>query len=109
MQLNVTGHHVDVTPALRDYVNNKFDRIKRHFDHITNVHVVLTVAKKFQQKAEARINVPGGGSEIFANSEEEDMYAAIDSLVDKLDRQVKKHKELLKDRHIDGSVNGTEE
>lgn len=92
MQINLTGHHLDLTDALRSYVNAKFQRLERHFDHINNVHVVLEV-DKVRQKAEAKLNVNGG--EIFATSEEEVMYAAIDSLVDKLDRQVIKHKEKM--------------
>jgi putative sigma-54 modulation protein len=95
MQINLTGHHLDITDSLRNYVLDKFDRIERHFDHINNVHVVLQV-DKVRQIAEAKMNVNGG--EIFANSESEDMYAAIDTLVDKLDRQVIKHKEKMK-RH----------
>ena len=92
MQINLTGHHLDVTDSLRNYVHEKFERISRHFDHINNVHVILQV-EKLRQIAEAKLNVNGG--EIFANSESEDMYAAIDSLVDKLDRQVIKHKEKM--------------
>jgi len=95
MQINLTGHHLDLTDALRNYVHEKFERLERHFDHINNVHVVLEV-DKVRQKAEAKLNVNGG--EIFATSEEEVMYAAIDSLVDKLDRQVIKHKEKMQ-RH----------
>ena len=95
MQINLTGHHLDLTDALRNYVHDKFQRLERHFDHINNVHVVLEV-DKVRQKAEAKLNVNGG--EIFATSEEEVMYAAIDSLVDKLDRQVIKHKEKMQ-RH----------
>ena len=90
MQINLTGHHVDITDSLRGYVNEKFQRLERHFDEINNVHVVLTV-EKLRQIAEAKMFVNGG--EIFANSEDADMYASIDSLVDKLDRQVIKHKE----------------
>ena len=93
MQINLTGHHVEVTDALRDYVVGKFERLERHFGHISNVHVILNV-EKLAQIAEATLHVNGG--EIFANAEHEDMYAAIDALVDKLDRQVKKHKEKLK-------------
>ena len=93
MQINITGHHVDVTPALKTYVESKFARIQRHFSNITNVHVILSVDKKFQQKAEARVNLAKG--EVFAESEAESMYAAIDQLIDRLDRQVTKHKEML--------------
>lgn len=96
MQINITGHHVDITPSLRDYVNSKMQKIQRRFANITNVYVILTVDKKFQQKAEARINLAQG--EIYANSESEDMYAAIDLLMDKLERQVTKHKEKLDQR-----------
>jgi len=92
MQINLTGHHLDLTDALRNYVNDKFVRLERHFDHINNVHVVLEV-DKVRQIAEAKLNVNGG--ELFATSEDEVMYAAIDSLVDKLDRQVIKHKEKM--------------
>lgn len=90
MQITISGHHVDVTPALRDYVLTKFDRLQRHFDQITNTDVTLIV-EKLVQKAEATIHV--SGADIFANAESEDMYAAIDLLADKLDRQLIKHKE----------------
>lgn len=96
MQLNLTGHHIDITDALRNYVNDKMAKVERHFDNVTNVHVVLSV-EKLRQKAEATVHVSGGT--IFANAEHEDMYAAIDALTDKLDRQVKKHKEKMKDHH----------
>lgn len=99
MQINLTGHHVDITPALRDYVTNKFQKIQRYFSNITNVHVILSVDKKFQQKAEARLHL--ARAEVFAESEADDMYAAIDLLIDKLDRQVLKHKEKMK-QHGDG-------
>lgn len=92
MQLNLTGRHVDVTDSLKDYVNTKFAKLERHFDHINNVHVILDI-EKLSQKAEATMHVNGG--ELFATSSHEDMYAAIDGLVDKLDRQVIKHKEKL--------------
>ncbi|MGL4473425.1 MAG: ribosome hibernation promoting factor [Shewanella sp.] len=92
MQINLTGHHVEVTDSLREYVENKFTKLERHFEQINNVHVVLNVEKN-QQIAEAKLLVSGG--EIFATSEHQDMYAAIDALIDKLDRQVIKHKEKL--------------
>ena len=92
MQINLTGHHVDITDSLRSYVNEKFGRLERHFDHINNVHVILSI-EKLRQIAEANIHLNGG--EIFANAEATDMYASIDSLVDKLDRQVIKHKEKM--------------
>ena len=96
MQINITGHHVDITPALRAYVEEKLERLERHFDNITNAHVILEIEKD-RQKAEATINVSRG--RVYADSEDENMYAAIDSLADKLDRQIKKHKEKLKDHH----------
>lgn len=90
MQINLTGHHMDITPALRAYVLDKIKKLERHIDNMTNVHVVLTVEKE-RKIAEATVHVNGGS--LFADAQNEDMYAAIDSLVDKLDRQVKKHKE----------------
>ncbi|WP_300320168.1 ribosome hibernation promoting factor [Idiomarina sp.] len=93
MQINLTGHHIDITESLREYVDTKFAKLERHFDHITNVHVILNV-EKTNQKAEATVHLNGG--EIFAESVHEDMYAAIDGLIDKLDRQVIKHKEKMK-------------
>ena len=102
MKINLTGHHVDLTSPLRDYVNNKMERLERHFDHVTDTHVVLSV-EKLRHKAEATMHISGG--KIFADAEQENMYAAIDSLVDKLDRQVKKHKEKMTDHHrSEGSI-----
>lgn len=93
MQITISGHHVEVTPALREYVLTKFDRLQRHFDQITNTDVTLIV-EKLVQKAEATVHV--SGADIFANAESEDMYAAIDLLADRLDRQLIKHKEKLR-------------
>jgi len=102
MQINLSGHHVDITPSLRDYVTSKLERLKRHFDHVTDIHVVLGV-EKLRHKAEATMHISGG--DIFADSVEENMYAAIDGLVDKLDRQLKKHKEKITDHHrSEGSI-----
>ncbi|MCL1090711.1 ribosome-associated translation inhibitor RaiA [Shewanella profunda] len=92
MQIKLIGHHIEITESLRAYVEEKFSKLERHFEQIHNVHVVLNV-EKTQQIAEARINLTGG--EVFATSEHTDMYAAIDVLIDKLDRQVIKHKEKL--------------
>lgn len=94
MQINLSGHHLDITPALRAYVETKLKRIERHFDHVITAHVVLSVEKE-RKKAEASIHVNRGN--LFADAEHHDMYAAIDRLMDKLDRQVKKHKEKLAD------------
>ncbi|NNG11781.1 MAG: ribosome-associated translation inhibitor RaiA [Halobacteria archaeon] len=102
MQINLTGHHVDLTSPLRDYVNNKMERLERHFDNVTDIHVILSV-EKLRHKAEATLNVSGG--RLYADATEEDMYAAIDALTDKLDRQVKKHKEKVTDHHRnEGSI-----
>jgi putative sigma-54 modulation protein len=99
MNLQLTGHHVDITPALRDYVSSKLERVTRHFDHVIDVTVVLTV-DKLQQKVEATVHVRG--KDLHAQSIEPDMYAAIDMLADKLDRQVVKHKEKLTSHRLDG-------
>jgi putative sigma-54 modulation protein len=96
MQLNVSGHHVDVTDSLRGYVASKLEKLERHFDLVSNVHCILSV-EKLRHKAEAKVNV--NGDTIFAETTEEDMYAAIDGLVDKLDRRVRKHKEKMVDHH----------
>ena len=95
MQLNITGHHVEVTPALNEFVTTKMEKLERHFDNVTNVHVVLGV-EKLRQKAEATLHV--SGADLFAECTNEDMYAAIDGLIDKLDRQVIKHKEKTNSR-----------
>lgn len=100
MQISLSGHHVDLTEALRNYVTSKFERLERHFDHVTNVQVVLGV-EKLRQKAEANLHL--NGADIFAECVQEDMYAAIDGLVDKLDRQVKKYKE-KQTNHRNGAV-----
>lgn len=90
MQISITGHHVDITEAMNNYVGTKFERLERHFDNVTKIHVILSV-EKLRQKAEATLHV--NGADVFADCVEEDMYAAIDGLVDKIDRQVKKIKE----------------
>ena len=90
MQISVTGHHIDVTESLRNNVELKFEKLERHFDHVTDVHVILSV-EKLNQKAEATVQV--SGAKLFAEDHQEDMYVAIDHLVDKLDRQIIKHKE----------------
>ena len=94
MQLNVSGHHVEVTQSLRGYVESKIEKIQRHFDLVSDVNCILTV-EKLRHKAEATIRVNGGT--IYADNTEEDMYAAIDGLVDKLERRVRKYKEKLVD------------
>ncbi len=89
MQINLSGHHVEVTDSLRDFVNTKFAKLERHFDHINNVYVVLTV-EKLNQIAEATVHL--NGTEVHAKASNQDMYASIDSLIDKLDRQILKYK-----------------
>ena len=106
MHIILSGHHVDITDALRNYVNDKMGRLERHFDNVTELHVVLSV-EKLQQKAEATLLL--SGNKLHADAIDADMYAAIDSLVDKLDRQVKKHKEKLTDHHrSEGSIKNRE-
>ncbi|WP_045224290.1 ribosome hibernation-promoting factor, HPF/YfiA family [Methyloterricola oryzae] len=92
MQISVTGHHVEVTEAMKNYVDEKFQKLERHFDQLIDVHVILSVAK-LAQKAESTVQV--NGAKLFAEETQEDMYAAIDGLIDKLDRQIIKHKEKL--------------
>lgn len=92
MNLKLTGNHVEVTPAMRDYVTTKINKITRHFDHVIDVSVILSV-EKHKQKAEANLHIRG--KDIFVEANGTDMYASIDSLVDKLDRQVLKHKEKI--------------
>jgi len=90
MNLQLTGHHVDITPAIREYVTGKLERINRHFDHVIDVTVIMTV-EKLDQKIEANVHL--SGKDIHVEANDADMYAAIDDLIDKLDRQVVKHKE----------------
>ena len=98
MQILVKGHQVEVTPALRDYAVGKFERVSRHFDHLHEFTIVLGV-EKLLHKAEATILV--SGKTLHADATAVDMYAAIDALVDKVDTQVRKHKEKLTDHHAD--------
>jgi putative sigma-54 modulation protein len=93
MQITISGHHVEVSDALRDYVQSKFDRLQRHYSQITQAEVVLNV-EKLIQKAEGTVHI--AGKDLFAAAESEDMYAAIDALADKLDRQLIKEKEKRK-------------
>lgn len=101
MQINVSGHHVEVTDSLRKYVESKLDRLERHYDRITNMQVILSVEKQ-RQKAESTVRIEGG--EVFADAESDDLYAAIDMLADKLDRQLIKQKEKAKDRKSRNTV-----
>ncbi|GAC1302816.1 MAG: ribosome-associated translation inhibitor RaiA [Steroidobacteraceae bacterium] len=101
MQLDLSGHHVEVTPAMRSYVLKRFERISRHFEQVIDVHCVLTV-EKLRHKAEATLTLRG--NTIHAEATEPNMYAAIDALTDKLDRCVKKHKEKTADHHADDVI-----
>ncbi|ARG98197.1 ribosome hibernation-promoting factor, HPF/YfiA family [Legionella micdadei] len=92
MQINFTGHNIEITPALRSYAEDKLNKLEKHFDKITSIHVIFDV-QKLNQIVEASIMVAKG--ELHARSESEDMYASIDALIDKLDRQLIKHKEKL--------------
>ena len=96
MQINITGHHVEVTPALRAYVTEKMQRLIRHFDQVNSINVILNV-EKLQQQAEATVNA--GGRTIFATETAMDMYASIDGLIDKLDRQVRRYKDRITKHH----------
>ena len=107
MQLKITGHHIEVTDALRDHITRKLEKIKRHFDQVLNIHVVLTSERAFKI-AEATVHV--AGHDFFAKDEKDDMYAAIDSMVDKLDRQILKYKEKVRGHDKkSGGVRGFEE
>ena len=109
MNLSINGHHLEVTPALRTYVTTKLDRIARHFDQVVDVRVLLTVdnqtEKALRQKAECTIHIRG--KDIFAESSHADLYAAVDELADKLDRQVLRHKTKMQDHHHETSKRET--
>ena len=98
MNIQLTGRHLEITPAIREYVTGKFGKIKRHFDNVIDVNVILSV-EKLKQKAEATIHI--SGKDVFVECDDENLYAAIDALVDRLDRQVLKHKEKMTDRRHD--------
>ncbi len=92
MQVSITGRHLEVTDSLKAHVEDKISKLKRHFDHVVDIHVILGV-EKMEQKAEATVQV--SGATLFAEDHQEDMYVAIDNMVDKLDRQIIKHKEKI--------------
>jgi putative sigma-54 modulation protein len=99
MNINLTGHHVEITPAIREYVKTKLGKVANHFDHVIDINAILSV-EKLQQKIEATVHMPG--KDFFAECSDANMYAAIDSLADKLDRQIMKHKEKTIERRLDG-------
>ena len=96
MQLDVSGQNIEITDSLYDYVREKVDRVQRHMDHVTTAHVVLSV-EKFRNFAE--INLAASGATLHADAEHEDMYAAIDAMADKIDRQARRHQGKIKDHH----------
>ncbi len=100
MNLNLTGRHMEITPAIREHVIGKLDKVKRHFDNVIDVNVILSV-EKLQQKAEATLNI--SGKTVHAETEDANLYVAIDALIDALDRQVLKHKEKFEARRHDDS------
>ena len=100
MNLQLTGHHVEITAAIREYVVAKLERVSRHFDHVIDVAVIMTV-EKLDKKIEANVHL--SGKDIHVQCHDEDMYAAIDGLIDKLDRQIIRHKEkFASGRHAPG-------
>jgi putative sigma-54 modulation protein len=108
MNLHLTAHHLEITPAIRGYATEKFEKLKRHFDNVViDVNIILSV-EKLRQKAEATMHV--SGKNLFVECDDENLYAAIDMLVDKLDRQVRRHKDKLSSRRHDdtGKQAGTE-
>jgi|SRR3989339_2088690 len=90
MNINLTGRHLEITPAIREHVTSKLGKIKRHFDHLIDINVVLSV-EKLQQKAEATVHM--SGKTVFAETDDSNLYVAIDNLIDLLDRQILKHKD----------------
>lgn len=104
MNLNISGHHLDLTPPLRDYVTEKLKRLERHFDHLINAEVILSV-DKIRHRAEARVHA--SGADLYAEAvvdQNDTMYAAIDALIDKLDKQTRRHKERVRDHHVKEAV-----
>ncbi|MBU6460764.1 MAG: ribosome-associated translation inhibitor RaiA [Proteobacteria bacterium] len=97
MNLTLTGHHLDITPSLREYVTTKLSRLNKHFDHVIAITVVLSV-EKLVQRAEATVHI--SGNDLFVQTEDADMYAAIDSLANKLDRKILQHKEKINERRV---------
>jgi len=100
MNLNLTGHHVEITPPIRDYVASKLKRITHHFDHLIEVNMILSV-EKLLHRIEANVHLRG--KDVFCEHADADMYAAIDGLVDKLDRALMRHKEKSLERRHDGA------
>lgn len=106
MQINITGHHIEVTPALRAYATEKLQRISRHFDHVISIDVILKVENHVKY-AEGKINAAGVPKVLFAQESSDDMYAAIDGLADKLDKQVRRHKDKIRGHHASAAKRAT--
>ena len=106
MQINITGHHIEVTPALRAYTTEKLQRISRHFDHVISIDVILKV-ENHHKHAEGKINAAGAPKALFAQDTNDDMYAAIDGLADKLDKRVRRHKDRLRGHHASAAKRAT--
>ena len=96
MQVTISGKHVEITDALREYVRRKLTRIDQHFGPVIRSHVVLHVARN-RHRVETTVHAKG--TQWHATAEDKDMYPAIDRVVDKLDCQVIKHKEKVVDHH----------
>ncbi|MBK1680345.1 ribosome hibernation-promoting factor, HPF/YfiA family [Rhodocyclus tenuis] len=103
MNVQITGHHLEITPAIRDYLTGKIERVVSHFDHVIAVNAILSV-EKLKQKAEVTVHL--SGKDVHVEAVEEDLYAAMDSLVDKLDRQVQKYKQKVQDHHRGEKISG---
>ena len=105
MNLQISGRHLEITPAIRSHITTKLDRVMRHFDNVIDINLVLSV-DKLKQKAEITVHL--SGKDVFVEAVEEDLYAAIDALIDKLDRKLKQHKEKLHDHRRGPKVVPTE-
>lgn len=103
MNVQITGHHLEITPAIRDYLTGKIERVVSHFDHVIAVNAVLSV-EKLIQKAEVTVHL--SGKDVHVEASDADLYAAMDSLVDKLDRQVQKYKQKIQDHHRGEKISG---
>ena len=102
MNLQISGHHLEITPAIHAYVTGKLERVTRHFDNVIDVNVILSV-EKLKQKAEVTVHL--SGKDVYVEAIEDDLYAAIDSLSDKLDRQIQKYKQKVQDHHRGSKLN----
>ncbi|MDO5653812.1 MAG: ribosome-associated translation inhibitor RaiA [Brachymonas sp.] len=102
MNLTISGHHLDITPALREYVTTKLERVTRHLDQLTDARVLLSIDNKKERRQRAECTLGVKGNDLRAESSHDDMYAAIDELVDKLDRQIVRYKDKLQNHQVPG-------